>query len=700
MSFENYSLTCQSGSDENRVISSRKIGDILFGRYKIERLIGKGAFSEIYEVSDLFSKQHFAIKIMSEQYNSIGYQEWCFLMNLNRKLYENDITIIRCYNCFLHNNRVCLLLELYNYSISYILSHMSISPREDLPFDSTISLESSSFIQDKYRSISFIRRIAFSLFKSLSYIHSHGYIHADIKPENVLFDSTMETICLIDFSNCIPLSHVDLYNEPAKNEIQTPLYRAPEIVCGASPSPAIDIWSMGCLLYELYTKTPLLHQSLHPTDIQSFIDLFGSFPNSVYQKYPLYKQYINTNNNENNPEEQYDITSYLTIYASVSDYDSTFSSFSDLLSRCLDLNPNTRITAQQALYHPFFASLYPSKQVISPAIQQMIIKQEEEERKQQETQIGPQINTFYQFIQECNHALYKTTLTNLLLSFRSCISVDTNKLKGLQSQFYSIQTSSEITSNLQYNRMKNTLKDAEYTLSQINTLYTQCYTQICDPLQDQHNITDNINNFLYQKSNPSIVSPSISRPISTLNTSYPSSSSSSPSKVIETELIKEEKHQNITTSSSLHSSSLSPPLSPSLSFSLSPSLSPSLSSPPPSSSSCPSTTVNTETSSSFPQYINLSNAKTNTILLSPSRETHTNIIIKKELSPIKDTSSLLHVSTTIKREFISKEDSKKPKIGPELNQLNSLINTLPVSEPVLPIDFSDNDGSDVDLDFL
>jgi dual specificity tyrosine-phosphorylation-regulated kinase 2/3/4 len=97
-----------------------------------------------------------------------------------------------------------------------------------------------------------IKKISFQTLKCLSSLHSHSIIHCDLKPENILVHSSSSTsVKIIDFgSSCF--SNQQLYSY-----IQSRFYRAPEIVLGCSYSTAIDTWSFGCVLAELYTGLPI-----------------------------------------------------------------------------------------------------------------------------------------------------------------------------------------------------------------------------------------------------------------------------------------------------------------------------------------------------------------------------------------------------------------------------------------------------------
>lgn len=73
-------------------------------------------------------------------------------------------------------------------------------------------------------------------------------IHSDIKPANILWDRDKDILKLIDFGSAHPVNKDD-----RDTDFQTPCYRAPEVVLGCSYDQAIDMWSVGCVIYQLCT---------------------------------------------------------------------------------------------------------------------------------------------------------------------------------------------------------------------------------------------------------------------------------------------------------------------------------------------------------------------------------------------------------------------------------------------------------------
>ncbi|CAH3168078.1 unnamed protein product, partial [Pocillopora meandrina] len=90
------------------------------------------------------------------------------------------------------------------------------------------------------------------LLQALGFLRRQNVIHADLKPENILFEEGDETkIKVVDFGNAIHWVHreVSLYYD--EFELQTLLYRAPEVMFGVPFGPEIDIWSLGCIVAEV-----------------------------------------------------------------------------------------------------------------------------------------------------------------------------------------------------------------------------------------------------------------------------------------------------------------------------------------------------------------------------------------------------------------------------------------------------------------
>lgn len=122
---------------------------------------------------------------------------------------------------------------------------------------------------------------------TLSYLRENQIVHCDMKPENILLRQPNRSgIKVIDFGSS---TYTD---KQYYTYIQSRYYRAPEIMLGIKYSPAIDMWSLGCILYELFVGTPLFAGDDEKEQMGLIVEVKGLPPRSLIMAATRAKQFF------------------------------------------------------------------------------------------------------------------------------------------------------------------------------------------------------------------------------------------------------------------------------------------------------------------------------------------------------------------------------------------------------------------------
>lgn len=214
-----------------------------------------------------------------------------------------------------------------------------------------------SVLSDKSVHMGYLKLSMVQMFLGLEYIHSKNIIHRDIKPGNLLWfvdNDNNTTIKFCDFG--MAKSYIKS-NDNSPNVV-TCWYRAPEICFNNSNyDTKSDIWSLGCILYEMVKKCPLLHgcNDLNHELINRILDILpdlnlkdlSEISNGSKTKFNL-KQRLSLFQLFNLSQIQ--IKNFNEFPINGAKYDD----FIDLLSHLLVLNPKKRYSATEALNHKYF----------------------------------------------------------------------------------------------------------------------------------------------------------------------------------------------------------------------------------------------------------------------------------------------------------------------------------------------------------
>lgn len=256
--FGHKAIKLRDGFTDRNGVYKALAGDHLGFRYEILEMIGKGTFGHVYKCFDYKHKQLVAVKIIRRNVNTRkqGENEVKILEMLNQQ--DPDLhNIVRLLQCFEFRGHLCVTYELLSINLYQFLKKNNF----------------------KGISLNLIKRIASQILRALKYIHSSGLFHCDLKLENILLKTESKTsIKIIDFGSTIGACN------PLFTYLQSRYYRAPEVILGAGFDEKIDIWSLGCILVELYTGQALFPGENERDQLHKIIQIIGKPPEELLER--------------------------------------------------------------------------------------------------------------------------------------------------------------------------------------------------------------------------------------------------------------------------------------------------------------------------------------------------------------------------------------------------------------------------------
>ncbi|XP_061418950.1 dual specificity tyrosine-phosphorylation-regulated kinase 2-like isoform X1 [Lethenteron reissneri] len=314
-------------------------------RYEVLRVIGKGSFGQVVKAYDHRTHQYVALKMVrnEKRFHRQAAEEIRILEHLKKQDKENTMNVIHMLESFNFRNHICMTFELLSMNLYELIK------------------------KNKFQgfSLQVVRKFAHSILLCLNALHKNRIIHCDLKPENILLRQQGRSgIKVIDFgSSCYEHQRVYTY-------IQSRFYRAPEVVLGGRYGLPIDMWSLGCILAELLTGSPLLPGEDEGDQLACAMELAGSPPARLLEQSKRARQFFSSlghpryctittlpggsvvlnggrtrRGKMRGPPSSRDWT---TALKGCDDH-----LFIDFLKKCLDWDPATRLTPSQALKHPW-----------------------------------------------------------------------------------------------------------------------------------------------------------------------------------------------------------------------------------------------------------------------------------------------------------------------------------------------------------
>lgn len=205
-------------------------------------------------------------------------------------------------------------------------------------------------------STSEIKSLMKQLLQAIEYLHNHNIMHRDLKTSNLLY-SNKGLLKVCDFG----LARKFLGSKRSYTPVVVTLwYRAPEVLLGCDQyTPAIDMWSVGCIFAELVLKEPLLKAQ---SEIEQIDVIFRTLGNPTSTTWPGWKELRYARNLQ---PKNYFGSKLPEIFLKNSFIGEACLSENglDLLAKMLYYDPSKRITATEALKHPWFKEGPPAQDI-------------------------------------------------------------------------------------------------------------------------------------------------------------------------------------------------------------------------------------------------------------------------------------------------------------------------------------------------
>lgn len=334
-------------------------GYVMGARYKIIDTLGEGTFGKVVEVKDLEMEHRMALKIIKnvEKYREAAKLE----INVLEKLAEIDPDCknlcVKMLDWFEYHGHMCIAFEMLGQSVFDFLKDNNYQP---YPLEQ-------------------VRHISYQLIYSVLFLHDNKLTHTDLKPENILFVDSDYEVCsvyspskknhdllrvkrtdvrLIDFGSAT------FDHEHHSTIVSTRHYRAPEVILELGWAQPCDVWSIGCIMFELYLGITLFQTHDNREHLAMMERILGPIPYRMARKTRTkYFYHGKLDWDEKSSAGRYVRENCKPLLRYLQSNSEEARQLFDLIGRMLDYEPSQRITLREALKHPFFNKLPPHQRL-------------------------------------------------------------------------------------------------------------------------------------------------------------------------------------------------------------------------------------------------------------------------------------------------------------------------------------------------
>jgi len=335
-----------NGYDDSRGDYHIVLHDHINYRYEIISLLGKGSFGKVLKCYDHKEKNYVAVKIIKnkKRFEKQGMVEVKVLEAIRSDDPENVMNSynIKYIESFYFRGHLCIVNELLGINLYEWIKNGGF----------------------RGVTVSMIRHITKEVLTSLEVLERKKIVHCDLKPENILLRDPMQIkpslstsdlekigIKVIDFgSSCYEHERIYTY-------VQSRFYRSPEVILGIPYNMSIDMWSLGCILAELYTGYPIFPGENEEEQLACIMEIMGAPEPYIVEQGSRRKNFFEANGapkiiaNSKGKKRRPGSLSLATVLRCRD------SAFLDFITQCLQWDPEKRLTPSQGLKHEFITKL-------------------------------------------------------------------------------------------------------------------------------------------------------------------------------------------------------------------------------------------------------------------------------------------------------------------------------------------------------